>query len=147
MSQEQNPAYLQAVDRLSKIVNAQIGRVESDPTVIVPVLMRLLCVNVVTETMHLPLSEVITNMQKSVKLGLTDARQKMDAVLAQEGRANDEAQGLVIGSSQAGQDDTGSGPSPSLRLVSDSGHTDGEPSGAHGGGADPGGEDSTGEAQ
>lgn len=133
MRDANNPEFLADVDRLSKIVNATIGRIEHDPAVVVPVLMRLLCINIVTETMHLPLSEVTTNTLAAVKTGLRDARGKLDTVIAAEGHANDEQR-----ASQTGQADDSRGTSTRLSLIRDGAEPHSEPSGAHGGSPDDG---------
>lgn len=118
-----SPEFLADTDRLAKIINATIGRIETDPAVIVPVLMRLLCVNIVTETMHLKQSEVITNTQAAVKNGLITARKFLETVQAAEQTANDEATPqLDAGAGEAGQVDHRSGPSAGLDPNSDGRH-------------------------
>lgn len=44
-----SPEFLRRVDTLTKVVNKNIQLIDSDPVIVIPTLMRLLCVTLVSE--------------------------------------------------------------------------------------------------
>lgn len=84
-----SPEFLRRVDSLSKVVNATVARMEDNPSIIIPVLMRLLAVTIVSETTHVSWPEARAQSVIAFRRSLATAKDFLQTIQAQENPSND----------------------------------------------------------